>query len=308
LSKIQKWRRLGLVYAPRNLGPWGVSHAALPTVMQVQDEVVRAFFSVRDSENRSSLASIDIALTDCRFELAGSVRGPLLSPGRRGEFDADGVTVSCVARTGDALRAYYLGWTVGARVPFTNFIGLAYAADADAPFERRRRTPVVDRSEINPLSLGYPWVVQCDGLWRMWFGTHLCWGQQGLEMRHVIRAASSIDGETWEQRPAVSIPLLGEADPAEYAVSRPIVVRDGGQWSMWYARRNPDYRLGYAHSADGENWTRRDDLVTLIGKPGDWEATMQTYPCVFDHNGRRYMLYNGDGFGRTGFGLAVLDD
>jgi hypothetical protein len=35
---------------------------------------------------------------------------------------------------------------------------------------------------------------------------------------------------------------------------------------------------------------------------------MQTYPCVFDHNSQRYMLYNGDGFGRTGFGLAILDN
>jgi hypothetical protein len=33
---------------------------------------------------------------------------------------------------------------------------------------------------------------------------------------------------------------------------------------------------------------------------------MQAYPFVFDEGGRRYMLYNGDGYGRTGIGLAVL--
>jgi hypothetical protein len=27
---------------------------------------------------------------------------------------------------------------------------------------------------------------------------------------------------------------------------------------------------------------------------------------VFDHAGCRYMLYNGNGYGKTGFGLAVL--
>ena len=35
---------------------------------------------------------------------------------------------------------------------------------------------------------------------------------------------------------------------------------------------------------------------------------MVEYPCVFDWNGRRFMLYNGNDYGRTGVGLAVLED
>ena len=77
---------------------------------------------------------------------------------------------------------------------------------------------------------------------------------------------------------------------------------------MWYARRNPGYRVGFAYSEDGQTWIRADDAVTFADQPGDWERGEQTYPCVFEHRGRRYMLYNGDGYGRTGFGLAVLDD
>ena len=34
---------------------------------------------------------------------------------------------------------------------------------------------------------------------------------------------------------------------------------------------------------------------------------MIEYPFVFDHDGSRYMLYNGNGYGKTGFGLAVLE-
>jgi hypothetical protein len=37
-----------------------------------------------------------------------------------------------------------------------------------------------------------------------------------------------------------------------------------------------------------------------------WDSEMIEYPFVFDHNGDRYMLYNGNGYGKTGFGLAVL--
>jgi hypothetical protein len=31
------------------------------------------------------------------------------------------------------------------------------------------------------------------------------------------------------------------------------------------------------------------------------------YPWVFRHEGATYMLYNGNGYGRTGFGIAVLE-
>ena len=34
---------------------------------------------------------------------------------------------------------------------------------------------------------------------------------------------------------------------------------------------------------------------------------MVCYPYVFDHAGNRYMLYNGNGYGRTGFGMAILE-
>jgi hypothetical protein len=35
---------------------------------------------------------------------------------------------------------------------------------------------------------------------------------------------------------------------------------------------------------------------------------MQCYPHTFQSDGKVYMLYNGNEFGRFGFGLAVLDD
>ncbi len=34
---------------------------------------------------------------------------------------------------------------------------------------------------------------------------------------------------------------------------------------------------------------------------------MIEYPFVFDHKCNRYMLYNGNSYGKTGFGLAVLE-
>ncbi|MCB5175193.1 glycoside hydrolase family protein [Microvirga lenta] len=269
---------------------------------------MRVYFSTRDVEGRSHLASIDIALDGSRFEILSAPSGPLLSPGPRGSFDADGVTVTSLIRRKDKILAYYLGWTVGKSVPFTNTIGLAIA-DQDAPaFSRRFNIPVVGRSEANPLTLGYPWVTEIDDGYRMWFGSHLSWGEGWMDMIHVVKSAISRDGEVWESESGIVIPLAGAAEPQEFAVSRPVVLRGGGGWSMWYARRFAQYKLGYAWSSDGRNWIRRDHLVSFTRSPEEWESDARTYPCVFEHRGRIYMLYNGNGYGREGFGIALLNE
>ena len=35
---------------------------------------------------------------------------------------------------------------------------------------------------------------------------------------------------------------------------------------------------------------------------------MTAYPCVIAAEGRHYLFYNGNDFGRRGFGCAILDD
>ena len=39
-----------------------------------------------------------------------------------------------------------------------------------------------------------------------------------------------------------------------------------------------------------------------------WDSIMMCYPYLYQHRGRKYLLYNGNGFGESGFGYAVLAD
>ena len=73
-------------------------------------------------------------------------------------------------------------------------------------------------------------------------------------------------------------------------------------------RRNPAraYRIGHAWSDDLRHWTR-DDQPLLEGTAGGWDAEMQCYPNAFEHDGKIYLLYNGNEFGKHGFGLARLE-
>ena len=308
LSMPNIWRPLGRVFSSPGNAPWSVSHASYPTALSLTGNRVRVFYSTRDATNRSSAASIDLAIDGDRFELLGPPRGPLFTPGARGCFDADGVTITSVVAHDGRLYAFYLGWTVLVHVPFTNFIGLAVSHDDGESFQRHGNVPVVGRSAENPLTLGYPFVLRDGQDWRMWFGSHLHWGPQRLEMLHVIKEARSSDLVNWTPSAAIAVDVAGQADPSEFAISRPVVLREAdNSLSMWYARRRPDYELGFARSVDGVRWERRDQDLRFAGQPEAWEDKERTYPFVFDHSGRRYMLYNGNGYGREGFGIAILE-
>ena len=74
-------------------------------------------------------------------------------------------------------------------------------------------------------------------------------------------------------------------------------------------RKNKDnaYRLGYAYSNDIKNWTRDDSQVGIDVSKDGWDSDMLCYPHVFELNRKIYLLYNGNEFGKYGFGLAVLE-
>ena len=83
---------------------------------------------------------------------------------------------------------------------------------------------------------------------------------------------------------------------------------------MWFCyRKIHDYRdgenayqIGYAHSKDAENWTRNDSLCGLKKSAQGWDSKMTCYPSVISVKDKIYMIYNGNYFGQTGFGLAIL--
>jgi hypothetical protein len=301
--RAQTWLRLGPVFCPAGDVPWMMSHASYPTPLVLADNLVRVYFSPRDAENRSSIAALDLALDGRRFEIVGAPRGPLLGPGAIGTFDDSGVTVSSVLADERTVRVWYLGWNLAVTVPFRNAIGLA-EGPRDGRLARVSAAPVLDRSRADPISLGYPWVLRDNTELRMWYSSHE-WSANMLETRHEIKTASSADGVTWNRSGRV---VLAPAGGEELAVARPCVLRDADCFRMWFSRRYTAYRLGYAESQDGFTWTRRDEALRYVGRPGSWETDSMAYAAVFDCGCRRYMLYNGNGYGRSGFGLALLED
>jgi hypothetical protein len=233
---------------------------------------------------------------------------PVVAPGEPGMFDDSGTAMGYLLKVGEKRYLYYLGWNLKVTVPWLNSIGLAISEHDGKGFTKYSRAPIMDRSDEDPFSISYPSIMFDNGIYRMWYGSNLKWGKDQAEMNHVIKYAESHDGIRWERSGNVVVNLVY---PFEYALSKPFVLRDPSCYRMWYSfrasKRASTYRIGYAESHDGLLWKRKDDAVGIDVSNTGWDSEMICYPFVFDWEGCRYMLYNGNGYGKTGFGLAVLE-
>ncbi|WLA00653.1 hypothetical protein [Xanthomonas translucens] len=303
---VAYWKKLGLVFSASGQTSWLHAYAAVPIAERLDDsDRYRIYFSSRDAANRSFTSYVVIDIRHPQ-RILDAATAPVLHPGALGEFDDSGAMATWLATHRGQRFLYYIGWNLGVTVPFRNSIGLAIASGAEQPFARHLPGPIVDRSATEPHFCASCCVLPGEDLWRMWYLSCTGWELHGGKPRHRyhLKYAESDDGIAWRRNGDVAIDY---ADAAEYAISRPCVIRDPDRWRMWYSYRGSAYRIGYAESADGVRWQRLDHLAGIAPSPSGWDSQMIEYPFVFDHEGERYMLYNGNDYGRSGFGLAVLE-
>ncbi len=306
MSPKLKWRKLGLIFSPLGEMDWMHSHASYPVAEHLGSDMFRIYFSSRDKNNHSSVGFVDIDIY-----LPGKIinisKEPVLSPGELGAFDNDGVTISCILHFLEKRYLYYLGWNLCKTVPFCNTIGLAISNAPESSFVRYSNAPILGRDTSDPFTISYPWVIYEENKWKMWYGSHLKWGDSESRdiFEHVIKYAESEDGIRWKKHDLIS--LYFDESNGEYAISKPCVIKEGNLYKMWYSFRGNEYRIGYAESRDGIKWVRKDSEVGIDVSDSGWDSESIEYPFVFDHKGQQYMLYNGNGYGKTGFGLAILE-
>jgi hypothetical protein len=293
-----RWEKLGLIFYPINQFDWMCSHATLPIALNMNDDIFRIYFSTRNFNNQSLGAFIEIDINN-PSKILNISSEPVLIPGDLGTFDDSGVSLSCIIFD----KLYYMGWNLLKTVPFSNHIGVSF--NKNNTYIKHSILPIISKCENEPFSFGYPWVIFENGTYKMWYDIITSWN--GLTTNDYLcdlRYAESKDGINWEKK-NVSCLLL---NPGEICICRPCVIKENGVFKMWNSiNYKGKYKIGYAESNDGIIWERKDDEVGIDVSETGWDSEQIEYPFVFDHKGERYMLYNGNGYGKTGFGLAKLN-
>ena len=298
-----KWVKLGRVIIPQKDLDWMVTHAMLPVAEWIRDDVFRVYFSGRDNQNRSLIGYAEIDLNDPEKPLCYAPKC-VLGLGALGCFDDNGVTPSWIVNSADKKYLYYVGWNQGSTVRMGLVAGLAVSEDGGESFERVSRVPILDRTHEEPYTLNTaPCVVREGELWRMWYVSGVEWVHRDLP-RYNIKYAESSDGVHWQRDGVVCIDF---ENPGENALARPCVIKENDIYKMWYSYKGDNYRIGYAESPDGIHWQRLDGEAGIDVSPSGWDAQMIEYSYVFNHQGKKYMFYNGNDYGKEGIGLAVAE-
>ncbi len=316
-----KWKKLGRILDPESSKSydWIEEFAQAPSMI-VEHDLLRVFFCSRAKPDASGqyvsrLGYADLDPSDLTKVVKISAR-PVLPLGKIGEFDEFGTYPVSVIKSGDELWAYYAGWTRCESVPFNAAIGLAKSQNMGVYFEKYGSGPVLGYSPDEPFVLGSPKIRFFDGKWYLWYSAGKKWVGDSTsrpEPVYKIRMASSTDGVNWEKQGKDIIESVLEENECQ---ASPDVFFHNGQFHMFFSYRfnlsfkaeYRGYRLGYAKSPDLLNWEREDTAAGLKVSNSGWDSNDISYPNIFSLNDQIYMLYQGNGIGRAGFGLAQLED
>lgn len=301
---MKSWSKLGVIYSPRKIDEMLSTHAsnALPILMS--GDVYRVFFSGRNFENKSSVGWFDLDIV--KQEVLDVCDEVFLSCNEKDrEYYSHGISLGCYLHHGVDINIYFMAWQIEGNNHWRGDIG-RFSVDENRKLKYVDDAPYMSSDEEDPISLSYPFILEDDGLFKMWYGSTISWDSPNGEMIHVIKYATSKDGVNWDKH-GIAIPFeLGIAQ----AFSRPCVIKLAGFYHMWFSYRSGDgstYRIGYAKSIDAINWNVNFDSGITPSNDG-WDSEMVCYPYVFSHKEKTYMLYNGNSHGKTGIGLAVYSE
>lgn len=303
------WERKGLIYSD-NI--YGTGYAQDPFIDKISDKVWRIYYSVRTKDVISLPHCIDVEAGNPSNVLK-VYEEPLFLPGRSGTFDETGITMTSLVNVGKEKYIYYCGWNRQHLVPYSLSIGLAVIRE-NGKIEKMFEGPVLERSIHDPIAVTAPMVLFDEGIFKLWYITFANWKEYNgrQEPTFVIKYATSKDGIKWETNNEICLDSTYDGE----SFARPWVMKDEGIYKMWFSARGcvgyrekdgQHYVLDYAESLDGIKWERKSEKFTLVGESDGWDAEMTEYASVAKHNGTYFLFYNGNGFGKTGFGYAVLE-
>ena len=314
-----RWKKHGIIFDVSSLD-WDldfVGWAQSPQAL-VFEGFVRVYFSTRTIDETGQYLShvryVDFSLDFQR--VINHSKHEVVEKSVLGAFDEHGIFPINVIRVGEKIYAYTNGWSRRKSVAVETGIGILVSHDQGQTFQRIGPGPVLSATLSEPFLVGDAFVLKVGDEFRMWYIFGERWVQRNAsqppERVYKIAGAVSNDGQQWVK---LNKRLIEDVLGPDECQALPTVTFFDEKFHMFFSfreafdfRTNPmnAYRMGYASSVDLETW-ERDDFASGMNRPETgWDSQMMCYPHLFSVENRVYLLYNGNEFGRNGFGLAEL--
>ncbi|KAA3617583.1 MAG: hypothetical protein D8M58_01510 [Calditrichaeota bacterium] len=315
---MMRWLKKGQIFDPSDRFPWMKAYAQVPTAIVVEG-VLRIFFTTRglpdeDDQYISRIGFIDVNPVNLS-EVLYVHDQPVLNHGKPGTFDAFGVMPGSIHFSQDKqeIELYYTGWARRTDVPFSTQIGCATTKDNGRTFSRKHIGPLLGLDSQNPYLINGPFSYFDNGMQHIWYASGKEWifANGKYEIVYQIKHAVKRDRYHWEREKGFCVP----ARITNEAQNRPVVQKLNDKFHMWYCYREAlgfrendgaGYRLGHAVSDDLASWKLDDNFTGLELSESGWDSEMMAYPFIITVMNKTYLFYNGNYFGKNGFGYAEL--
>ncbi|MEP6711603.1 MAG: hypothetical protein ABJA37_04260 [Ferruginibacter sp.] len=315
------WEKKGLIFDPSKHTLYNDCKffAQSPQAL-VFDDFVRIYFSTRkwDEAAKKYLSFISFVDFTKDFDTVINLSSaPVISLGGLGEFDEHGIFPINILRYDENIYAYTCGWSRRVSVSVETSTGLAFSYDNGTTFQKKGTGPVLTSSLKEPMLVGDSFVQVYDEVFHMWYIFGERWKQaEGAEPParvYKIAHATSTDGITWKKEEGKQI--IADILNKDECQALPTVLKIKESYHMYFCfreatdfRTNKErgYRLGYAWSDDLITWQRDDKNAGIEKSITGWDSDMMCYPHIFECDGKVHLLYNGNEFGKYGFGIATL--
>ena len=302
MDRAPPWRKLGLVLQATGEG-LERTHAMLPTP-HVMDDRIRIFYASCDLEMRGRVFFADFD-REPPFRIIRRSQGPVLDVGPPGAFDCDGANPSQALIIDGRLALLYIGWRRGPpEAPYTLFGAAAFSDDDGLSFERAEEPWLAPLRGERQFRTG-PFLEQGPDGPRLLYiggdGFRPC-GERQLP-RYALMELTCSSALEWDGPPRLLLAPDLEAD--EIGFGRPVSYDDahGTRRLMLSIRTAQGYRLVESD--------RRPEAIAarafrpVIPEPLEpWESHMTCFGARCTVEDHELLFYNGDGYGRTGTGLA----
>lgn len=306
------WIHHDLIFSsPEHLW-WAKSHAQCPVIdpIPLLCGRYRVYFASRDENGRSRIGSALFCPKSLNVQLEQDL--PCLDLGETGSFDDAGVMPACVVNTPKGSKLLFIGWMERKSVPFQNAIGLASINRENGLLTRDYLGPVISTSANEPYFTGTIHVINSGSLFLGYYLSCVGWIEHNgnFEPRYDLKIATSKDLINWQRLPH---PALALESQTQGGYASATIVRLSEGYLMFYCMRDAkDYRTDPKHSykiytatsTDALNW--RKARVPVFSKLPKFAENMSCYPQSLISNNRIFLFYNGNNFGRSGFGCSSI--
>ncbi|MHA7653888.1 glycoside hydrolase family protein [Mycobacterium sp. ML4] len=314
-----QWEKLGQIFE-FSQSPFErtfASHAQSPQALVLADRV-RIYFSTRISDVPGQFLS-QVQYVDYDFgfrNIIGYSNHVVVPLGELGTFDEHGIFPLSPLPVGDKVYGYTNGIARRRSVAVETGAGLVISSNGGTTFKKFGSGPVLSATTYEPFLVGDPFVRIFGREFHMFYLYGKKWSEasEGCAPERVYKIGHAVskDGINWVKD---NRQIVADVIDENECQALPTVMQIGRRYHMYFCFRHmvgfrdqqdKGYRLGYAHSEDLLTWERNDADAGIELSADGWDCEMMCYPNVFKCQSDYFLLYNGNDFGRHGFGLARL--